>query len=132
MNQASKKLRAKVAARTRCAICGSTELVHPSFERAGHTFIADANGPPSEAEQAVLQREKALALARAQHEFAPDCCIVCAKPMPRTENNPGWTYLSGVQPMGAVTCSDACLQVALMRHEQTGRVDVPRQTERLS
>jgi hypothetical protein len=37
-------------------------------------------------------------------EFAPDCCIVCGKRRP-------------------VTCSSACLVIALERHEKTGRVD---------
>lgn len=57
MNQASKRLRAKVAARSKCAICRSTESTHPSFEVAGHTFIADPKGPPSESENAVLNSE---------------------------------------------------------------------------
>jgi hypothetical protein len=54
MNQSSKTLRAKVEARTGCAVCGALERNHPAFESVGHSFIARPDGPHSEAEKAVL------------------------------------------------------------------------------
>lgn len=58
-------------------------------------------------------------------ELAPFACIVCGKPKPEgvIENCPGWSYLAGAKPIGALTCSDDCLEVALERHRKTGRVD---------
>lgn len=55
MNQSSKTLRAKVAARAACAVCGMLEHDHPTFELVGHSFIARPDGPHSNAEKAVLK-----------------------------------------------------------------------------
>jgi hypothetical protein len=59
-------------------------------------------------------------------EVAPQRCIVCGKNPPSKENSPGWTYISGSKPLGAITCSKMCLRVALQRNELTGRVDLPK------
>jgi len=58
-------------------------------------------------------------------EVAPNGCVVCFKPHPRTDNTPGWTYLAGSIPIGAITCSTECSGIAMRRHETTGRVDTP-------
>lgn len=58
--------------------------------------------------------------------LAPEACVVCWKAFPEEgETVPGWTYLSGSLPLGAMTCSESCLAVALERHRTTGRVDAP-------
>ena len=51
--------------------------------------------------------------------------VVCFKPLPKTENTPGWTYLANSTPVGALTCSTHCTHVAARRHATTGRVDTP-------
>lgn len=56
-------------------------------------------------------------------ELAPDCCIVCRKPKPDGAAGELWTYIAGGTPLGAMTCSTACLRVALARHSRTGRLD---------
>lgn len=56
-------------------------------------------------------------------EIARTGCIVCRKPHPGVENAPGWTYIAGAKPLGAMTCSDTCLKVAVDRYKRTGRVD---------
>lgn len=58
-------------------------------------------------------------------EIAPDGCVVCSKPNPEGENVPGWTYLAGSIPVGAVTCSSTCFDIAMKRNRRTGRVDLP-------
>ncbi len=58
-------------------------------------------------------------------ELARPNCIVCGHKHPEIENSPGWTYLAGSRPIGALTCSDACLKIALERFKKTGRVDAP-------
>lgn len=57
-------------------------------------------------------------------EIAQSCCIVCGK-KPVGENAPGWAYLTGSIPTGAITCSPACTAKAVDRHNNTGRVDTP-------
>ena len=57
------------------------------------------------------------------HEVAPDCCVVCGKAKPDGENVPGWAYLAGSVPLGALACSPACTTKAVERHHKTGRVD---------
>jgi predicted nucleic acid-binding Zn ribbon protein len=56
-------------------------------------------------------------------ELAPATCIVCGQAHPGGENVPGWIYLAGSTPLGAVACSDECGKVAIARHVRTGRVD---------
>ena len=66
-------------------------------------------------------------------EVAPPNCVVCGKdkpqPRPDREDPPGWTYLSDsvrtphARPIGAVSCSPACTNVAIRRYLDTGRVD---------
>lgn len=56
-------------------------------------------------------------------ELAPDCCVVCHRDRPETDPNGTWSYLAGATPLGAMVCSKDCLEVAIRRHEQTGRVD---------
>ena len=60
-------------------------------------------------------------------EVAPECCIVCGNPKPKTlrDNEGTWSYISGSLPLGALTCSRQCLDKALERHYKTGRVDTP-------
>lgn len=59
-------------------------------------------------------------------EVAPKACIVCGKPAPEGQSNvPGWSYLAGSKPVGAVTCSASCRDKAIDRHRRTGRVDTP-------
>ena len=58
-------------------------------------------------------------------EIAPPCCVVCGKSHPDGENVPGWVYLAGAVPFGAIACSPACTAKAVDRHERTGRVDTP-------
>lgn len=41
------------------------------------------------------------------------------------ENAPGWTYIAGAIPIGAITCSPDCTTKAVWRHNKTGRVDTP-------
>jgi hypothetical protein len=56
-------------------------------------------------------------------ELAPNCCIVCKKLRPETDVERTWTYIAGGVPLGSMTCSRRCLEVALRRHEKTGRLD---------
>jgi predicted nucleic acid-binding Zn ribbon protein len=56
-------------------------------------------------------------------ELAPNGCIVCKKPHPGGENVPGWTYLAGAKPLGALACSPQCTLEALQRFQKTGRCD---------
>lgn len=56
-------------------------------------------------------------------EVAPAACIVCGKPSPGGEHVPGWIYLAGSIPIGAIACSDECGKIAISRHVRTGRVD---------
>lgn len=58
-------------------------------------------------------------------EVAPPNCVVCGKDKPDGENVPGWAYLAGSIPLGAITCSPACTTKAVERHNDTGRVDTP-------
>jgi hypothetical protein len=59
-------------------------------------------------------------------EVAPDGCVICHKLKPDTETaQPGWAYIAGSTPVGAITCSQACLRVAIDRYGRTGRVDTP-------
>jgi len=58
-------------------------------------------------------------------EVAPPACIVCGQPRPDGENVPGWHYLSGSTPLGAIACSPRCAEKAIDRHQRTGRVDTP-------
>ena len=58
-------------------------------------------------------------------EVAPAGCVVCHQPHPGGENVPGWTYLAGSEPLGAMTCSVACTMTASKRFKLTGRVDTP-------
>jgi hypothetical protein len=58
-------------------------------------------------------------------EVAPPGCVVCHKPKPDGENVPGWAYLAGSVPVGAITCSGPCMQTAIRRFQRTGRVDTP-------
>lgn len=62
--------------------------------------------------------------------IAPKGCIVCGKAHPGGDNLPGWSYLAGSTPMGAITCSTPCLNRAIERHHESGRVDVPSKRER--
>lgn len=57
--------------------------------------------------------------------MAPSSCIVCGKPHPGGKNAPGWIYLAGAKPLGAVACSAKCGSVAGERFARTGRVDAP-------
>ena len=59
-----------------------------------------------------------------EEDIAPSCCIVCRKEHPGTRGAPGWTYLAGVSPIGAMTCSDTCTKKAAERFRKHGRVDV--------
>jgi hypothetical protein len=68
-------------------------------------------------------------------EVAPPNCIVCGKDKPGREPDgedpPGWTYLSDsvrtphARPIGAISCSTSCTEVAIRRYRGTGRVDTP-------
>lgn len=59
-------------------------------------------------------------------EVAPEGCVVCHEPKPDTEvAPPGWAYLAGSTPVGALVCSAGCLNVATKRNKRTGRVDTP-------
>lgn len=57
--------------------------------------------------------------------LAPDECIACGKPRPEDprEEYGQWHYFAGSVPAGAMACSLACVDVALERHQRTGRVD---------
>jgi hypothetical protein len=57
--------------------------------------------------------------------MAPSCCIVCGKPHPGGQNVPGWVYLAGAKPLGAIACSAHCGSIAGQRFARTGRVDAP-------
>lgn len=59
-------------------------------------------------------------------EMAPSCCIVCGKPHPKgREVQKGWTYFSGVTPLGSMSCSRPCAEAVMARVQKTGRADVP-------
>ncbi|VVB55177.1 Uncharacterised protein [uncultured archaeon] len=60
-------------------------------------------------------------------EIAPECCIVCEKPMPDEPDSAGWFYIIGVKPIGAIVCSQECFDKVKERHEKTGRIDTPKQ-----
>ena len=55
-------------------------------------------------------------------ELAPLECIVCGK-KPPGPNSPGWVLLVGFLPLGSMTCSEQCLEIALTRFDSTGRLD---------
>ncbi len=59
-------------------------------------------------------------------EIAPAACIVCDLPHPGGENVPGWVYLAGATPLGAIACSAACAIIAARRFKETGRCDAPK------
>lgn len=59
-----------------------------------------------------------------QPELAPLACIVCNKPKPEKDDAGTWTYFAGVTPIGALTCSQACTDIAIERYTKTGRVDL--------
>lgn len=56
-------------------------------------------------------------------ELAPEGCVVCGKERPEVDHEQTWRYIADATPAGALACSDACLSVALERHQKTGRVD---------
>ena len=59
-------------------------------------------------------------------EIAPNECIVCGKkppPSPSGKGVPGWAFLSGAKPIGALTCSAECTKTAIERFNRTGRCD---------
>jgi hypothetical protein len=60
-------------------------------------------------------------------DMAPAACIVCGKKHPGGDNVPGWTYFSGVQPLGAMSCSLPCAEAVILRVRKTGRADVPKE-----
>jgi hypothetical protein len=57
-------------------------------------------------------------------DVAPEDCIVCGEKNPHIENAPGWTYLAGAVPLGAVACSLSCTAIAIDRFKRTGRCDL--------
>lgn len=63
-----------------------------------------------------------------ESDLAPLTCIVCQVPVPSVPEGAvaaGWTYLSGVKPVGAMACSARCTKQAIARFRKTGRVDQP-------
>ena len=61
-------------------------------------------------------------------DMAPAGCIVCGKPHPKgNEVQKGWTYFSGVEPLGTMSCSLPCAEAVIMRVRKTGRADVPKE-----
>ena len=64
--------------------------------------------------------------------IAPSSCIVCGNPHPGGENVPGWAYLAGSIPIGAIACSEKCTKIAINRHMRSGRVDKPLASEKRS
>lgn len=64
MNQASKTLRAKVAARNICAVCNLPEANHPAFDGVGHFFIRLPDGAYTNAELAAMARQVKVTLAQ--------------------------------------------------------------------
>ena len=59
-------------------------------------------------------------------EVAPPACVVCHRAKPDTDQPvPGWTYLAGSVPVGAITCSERCLEIAMRRWRLHNRVDTP-------
>lgn len=62
-------------------------------------------------------------------EFAPSACIVCHKQPPPVDTERTWTYIAGSNPIGAIVCCAACLDVAIARQLATGRVDAVPEVE---
>jgi hypothetical protein len=70
--------------------------------------------------------EGKIILENLPREIAPPCCIVCAKIAPEEDSGKTWSYLAGATPIGAIVCSRHCLNIAVQRHEKSGRVDKPK------